>query len=151
MGRMRVEAVEEVRPMRPDLRSLTPRIRVTGQVTPDQVARLGEAGITCLVNHRPDDEEPGQPSAAEIARAAAEAGLTVVHAPVRGLPDAAAVTATRAALDALGPDDKAVFFCRSGMRSAAAWAMAERLAGRDPEALRNAALAAGYDLGRVPL
>ena len=51
--------------------------------------------------------------------------------------------ATRKALDALGPDDKAVFFCRSGMRSAAAWAMAERLAGAEPEGLRAAAAAAG--------
>lgn len=104
-----------------------------------------------MVNHRPDGEEPGQPSAAEIARAAGEAGMKVVHAPVRGLPDAAAVAATRAALDGLGPEDKAVMFCRSGMRSTAAWAMAERLAGADPEALRRAALAAGYDLAAVPL
>lgn len=138
-------------PEPPLLRPLSARVEVTGQVTPGQVAGLRDAGITCLVNHRPDDEEPGQPGAAEIAHAAAQAGLTVIHAPVRGLPDAAAVAATRAALDALGPDDKAVFFCRSGMRSAAAWAMAERLAGGDPESLRRAALAAGYDLGRVPL
>lgn len=135
----------------PLLRSLSTQVWVTGQVTPGQVGSLREAGITCLVNHRPDDEEPGQPPAAEIARAAAEAGLKVIHAPVRGLPDAAAVAATRAALDALAPNDKAVFFCRSGMRSAAAWAMAGRLAGDDPDVLRRAALAAGYDLGRVPL
>jgi uncharacterized protein (TIGR01244 family) len=135
----------------PLLRSISARVQVTGQVTPGQVTGLRDAGITYLVNHRPDHEEPGQPEAAEIARAAAEAGLTIVHAPVRGLPDAAAVTATRAALDALGPEDRAVLFCRSGMRSAAAWAMAERLAGNDPEVLRRAALAAGYDLGRLPL
>lgn len=135
----------------PLLRTLSAQIRVAGQLTLGQVSALGEAGVACLVNHRPDDEEPGQPTASEIARAAAESGLKVIHAPVRGLPDPAAVAATRAALDALGPDDVAVFFCRSGMRSAAAWAMAERLAGADPETLRRAALAAGYDLGRLPL
>ena len=118
---------------------------------PTQVGGLRAAGFTCLVNHRPDDEEPDQPAAAEIARAAAEAGLKVVHAPARGLPDAAAVAATRKVLDQMGETDKALFFCRSGMRSAAAWAMAERLAGEDPERLRAAALSAGYDLGRVPL
>lgn len=133
------------------LRPLSRQVWVTGQVTPGQVSGLREAGFTCLVNHRPDDEEPGQPSAAEIARAGGEAGLTVVHAPARGLPDAAAVAATREALDMLGEDGKALFFCRSGMRSAAAWAMAERQAGADPEQLREAAVAAGYDLGRVPL
>lgn len=133
------------------IRPLSPQVWVSGQVFPEQIAGLREAGFTCLVNHRPDDEEPGQPRAAAIARAAAEVGLTAVHAPVRGLPDAAAVAATRAALDTLTPEDKALFFCRSGMRSTAAWAMAERLAGGDPESVREAALAAGYDLGRVPL
>lgn len=135
----------------PLLRSVSAQIRVAGQLTPGQVAALPDAGIACLVNHRPDGEEAGQPTAAAIARAATAAGLKVIHAPVRGLPDATAVAATRAALDGLGAEDRAVFFCRSGMRSAAAWAMAERLAGADPEALRRAALAAGYDLAGVPL
>jgi uncharacterized protein (TIGR01244 family) len=133
------------------LRPLSASVWVSGQVTPGQLPGLREAGITCLVNHRPDHEEPGQPTAAELARAAAAAGIRVVHAPARGLPDAAVVASTREALDAMGEADKAVFFCRSGMRSAAAWAMAERLAGREPEALRQAALSAGYDLSRVPL
>lgn len=134
-----------------DFRPLSRQVWVTGQVTLGQVRDLRELGFTCVVNHRPDGEEPGQPDADEIARAAAGAGLTAVHAPVRGLPDPAAVTATREALDALGEDGKALFFCRSGMRSAAAWAMAERGLGADPDALRRAAAAAGYDLGRLPL
>ena len=133
------------------LRPLSRQVWVTGQITPGQISGLRQAGFTCLVNHRPDDEEPDQPSAAEIAHACGEAGLTVVHAPARGLPDPAAVAATRAVLDSLGENGKAVFFCRSGMRSAAAWAMAERQAGADPEQLREAAAGAGYDLGRVPL
>lgn len=133
------------------LRRLSPQIWVTGQVLPEQIADLAAAGFTCLVNHRPDDEEPGQPLSSEIERAGSKAGMRVVHAPARGLPDAAVVQATRDTLDALGPDDKAVFFCRSGMRSAAAWAMAERLAGGEPDLLRDAAAAAGHDLSRVPL
>lgn len=130
---------------------LSSQIWVAGQVLPDDLASLRAAGFTWLVNHRPDDEEPGQPSASEIARAGAEVGMKVVHAPAHGLPDAASVQATREVLDVLGPDDKAVFFCRSGMRSAAAWAMAERLAGGEPDILREAAATAGYDLSRVPL
>lgn len=133
------------------IRPLSATVWVTGQVTQGQISGLRDAGFTCVVNHRPDGEEPDQPTAAEIARACTGAGLKVVHAPARGLPDAAAVAATRDALDTLGPDGKVLMFCRSGMRSAAAWAMAERLTGADPEALREAALAAGYDLGRVPL
>lgn len=116
-----------------------------------QIPALGEAGFTCLVNHRPDGEEPGQATAAEIAEAAEAAGLRAVHAPAHGLPGPASVAATREALDALGDEGKALLFCRSGMRSAAAWAMAERMAGGDPDALREAAFAAGYDLGGIPL
>ena len=130
---------------------LSPQVWVTGQVWPTDMTELRSAGYAWLVNHRPDDEEPGQPAAAEIGRAAAEAGIRMIHAPARGLPDAAVVEATRAVLDGMGPDDRAVFFCRSGMRSAAAWAMAERQAGADPDDLREAAAAAGYDLSRVPL
>lgn len=112
---------------------------------------LAASGFSCLVNHRPDHEEPDQPSAAEILAAAELEGLRVVTAPVRGLPDADAVAATRAAIDSLGPNDKALLFCRSGMRSAAAWAMAERLRGVEPDVLRAAAAEAGYDLSRLPL
>lgn len=132
-------------------RRLSQQVWVTGQVSPDGMPGLRSAGFTWLVNHRPDGEEPGQPTAAAIERAAAGAGIRMVHAPARGLPDTAAVAATRAVLDEMGPDDRAVFFCRSGMRSAAAWAMAERQAGADPDDLRAAAAAAGYDLGRLPL
>ena len=133
------------------LRRLSSQVWVTGQLHPDNLANLRAAGFTWLVNHRPDAEEPAQPTASEIARAGAEVGMKVVHAPAHGLPDAASVQATHEVLDALGPDDKAVFFCRSGMRSAAAWAMAERLAGGEPDVLRDAAAAEGYDLSRVPL
>jgi len=133
------------------VRRISSQIWVAGQVSPDAIRELAASGFSCLVNHRPDDEEPGQPAAAEIAAAANAAGLRTVHVPVRGLPDAAAVAATRAAIDSLGPDERALLFCRSGMRSAAAWAMAERLKGVAPDVLRAAALEAGYDLGRVPL
>lgn len=139
----------------PDLtvpfRRLSAQIWVGGQIGPSEIRGLAEAGFTWLVNHRPDGEEPTQPPMSMIAAAAAAAGLETVHAPARGLPDPAAVAATRRVLDALKPEDKALFFCRSGMRSAAAWAMAERQAGADPDALRDAAAAAGYDLGAVPL
>jgi uncharacterized protein (TIGR01244 family) len=133
------------------LRPVSAQVWVGGGLRAGDAGELRALGFAWLVNHRPDGEEPGQSTAAEIADAAVAAGLQVIHAPVRGLPDAAAVTATRAILDAMAPGEKAVFVCRSGMRSAAAWAMAERLGGADPGRLREAAAAAGYDLGRLPL
>ena|SRR5688572_22180250 len=133
------------------VRQITRQIWVAGQIRPEAMRELAAAGFSHLVNHRPDAEEPGQPSAEQIAAAAVLAGLKVVTAPVRGLPDVDAVTATREAIDSLGPNDKALLFCRSGMRSAAAWAMAERLRGADPDVLRTAAAEAGYDLSRLAL
>jgi uncharacterized protein (TIGR01244 family) len=68
--------------------------------------------------------------------------------PVSGLPGPDQVAAVA---ELLADGLPTVMFCRSGMRSASAWAMAQRLAGVDAEALRDAAADAGYDLGRVPL
>lgn len=130
---------------------LTPQVFVSGQLMIEDLARFAQLDFSHVVNHRPDHEEPGQPDALALAQAAAAAGMVMVNAPVRGLPQPDAVAATRNVLDALGPEGKAVFFCRSGLRSTVAWAMAERLNGRDADELRAAAAAAGYDLSRVPL
>lgn len=124
---------------------------VSGQILPRDIADLPRFGFAWLVNHRPDGEEPGQPGADEVAKAAAAAGLSVVHAPVRGLPDAKAVAATARVLGGLKPGEKVLMFCRSGMRSSAAWAMARASAGVPADELRAKAAAAGYDISRVPL
>lgn len=129
--------------------TVTDRISVSGQIQPDAVAALADGGVRLIVCHRPDEEDPGQPSARSIADACAAAGVAFVHAPVRGFPDDAAVEATAQALDAAG-DGRALLYCRSGMRSIVSWALARRLAGDDPETLRDQAAAAGYDLSRVP-
>lgn len=133
------------------MKPLSDTVWVSGQVTPDTLEALAAADFAVLVNHRPDHEEPGQPTASEMAAAAARHGLRMVWAPVRGLPDAEAVQATADALRSLEDGQRAMLFCRSGMRSAAAWAMARRLEGADPDELRAAAAGAGYDLGRLPL
>lgn len=109
------------------------------------------AGVTVLVNHRPDGEEPGQIASKVLQEAAERRGLRYVHIPVSGLPDQAAVQATREVMDSLQPGERALFFCRSGMRSTAAWAMAQRMRGVDAEELRSAAKRVGYDLDRLPL
>lgn len=124
---------------------------VAGQIHPDDLPALAAQGFAWLVNHRPDGEEPGQPSARDVSEAAESLGLTVIHAPVRGLPDAQAVAATARVLDARKPGEKVLMFCRSGMRSSAAWAMVRVLEGVPADELRAKAAAAGYDLSRVPL
>ncbi|MDP3405561.1 MAG: TIGR01244 family sulfur transferase [Brevundimonas sp.] len=131
---------------------LAPGILVSPQVSPDDLADLAGAGVRVLVSHRPDGEEPGQPSAHNMAGAAAAAGLRFVHIPVSGMPDAAAVSQTADVLKTLGTGEAILMFCRSGTRSTVAWALAMRALGRgEPDELRAAAAAAGYDLSRLPL
>lgn len=129
--------------------ALAPNVWVSSQVSPQLLVDLAaHLGLKRVVNHRPDHEEAGQPTSADLAMAAAEAGLTYVAAPISGLPSAEAVQTTA---EALSHGEPTLMFCRSGMRSTAAWAMAERLNGAEPEDLRAAAGRAGYDLSRLPL
>ena len=130
------------------LRPLSPTVSVSAQPSPDDMPALAGSGFGRVISNRPDGEEPGQPSAATMEAAARDAGLGFVWIPVSGLPGSDQVAAVAATLADGVPT---VMFCRSGMRSAAAWAMAQRLEGADADALRETAAAAGYDLGRVPL
>ena len=122
---------------------------LSGQIAPQAVAALAtQLGLRRVINNRPDHEEPGQPTSAEIQAAAEAAGLDYVAAPVSGMPDP--VTVARVG-ECLADQTPTLLFCRSGMRSAAIWAMAERARGADADALRVQAAAAGYDLSRLPL
>jgi uncharacterized protein (TIGR01244 family) len=129
-------------------RPLSATVWASPQLSPADLPGLAAAGVRRIISNRPDGEEPGQPTAAEMEQAARYSGMAFAWIPVSGLPDAAQVSAVGALLADGTPT---VMFCRSGMRSAAAWAMAESARGADADALRAAAAEAGYDLGRVPL
>ena len=129
-------------------RPLSPTVWASPQLAPEALPALAAAGVARIISNRPDGEDPGQPTAAMMEAAAREAGMVFSWIPVAGLPGPDQVAAVAALLaDGL----PTVMFCRSGMRSASAWAMAQRLSGADADALRAAAAEAGYDLGRVPL
>ena len=130
------------------LRPLSPTVSVSAQLSPGDMPALAASGFGRVISNRPDGEDPGQPSAAVMEAAAHDAGLAFAWIPVSGLPGSDQVAAVAATLADGVPT---AMFCRSGMRSAAAWAMAQRLEGADADALRETAAAAGYDLGRVPL
>lgn len=134
-----------------EFRTLGPGVLVSAQISADDIATAAAMGVTHVVNNRPDGEEYGQPAAAEIESVARAAGLAYHHAPIRGFPDAEAVQAVGAILEAAKPGDVILMHCKSGMRSTAVWAMARRSRGADADALRAAAAAAGYDLNRLPL
>ena len=54
------------------------------QIVAEDLQAVAAQGVRLLVNNRPDGEEPGQPSSAEIEAAARAAGLDYHHIPVAG-------------------------------------------------------------------
>jgi uncharacterized protein (TIGR01244 family) len=124
---------------------LTEALAVAGQITPADVADAVAAGFVHVVNNRPDGEEFDQPGGAEIAAAAAAAGMGYSAIPVdhRGFA-LDQVAAMAAVLDAAtGP---VLAFCRSGTRSANLWALAEAKRGGDPDAIIAACARGRYDV-----
>ena len=129
-------------------RQLDDKTFVCGQIAPEDVAAIRDLGVTMIVNNRPDNEDEGQPTSAEIEAAAMAAGLDYRHVPiVRGMGPAD-VEAMRDAIAAVG-DGKMVAYCRSGNRSALAWAVAKSEDGVPREELERLADGAGFSLAPV--
>ena len=124
-------------------RRLSPRVLVSGQIGPEDVAEAAASGAGAVVNNRPDAEEPGQPAGSEIEAAARPASLAYHHIPVSGAITPGAVEQMAALLD---EDATLLIYCRSGTRSTWLWALAEASRGADGETLIARAAAAGYDL-----
>ena len=129
-------------------RELDHKTLVSGQIAPEDVAALAAQGVTMIVNNRPDHEDPGQPLASDIEEAAARAGIAYRHVPIRRGMGPSDVEAMQEAMRDCG-DGKLVAFCRSGNRSALAWAVARAEEGVPREELERRAAAAGIDLGPV--
>jgi len=131
-----------------DFRHVTDELYVAPQISVADVAEAKAEGFAAIICNRPDGEEPGQPSADEIAAAAQAAGLTYTHIPVRGAPGPAEVEAMRQAVDAA--DGPVLAYCRSGTRSITTWSIGQAVSGaRERGELVALGRAAGYDLAGV--
>lgn len=129
-------------------RKIDDSISVAPQITTAQIAEAAKLGFTLVINNRPEGEEPGQPSGADIAAAAQAAGLGYVAIPITHAGFSEAQVAAMA--DALGGANGPVLaFCRSGTRSTLVWALAQGRNGADFATLAEKAAAAGYDLGPI--
>jgi len=131
----------------PDFRRVTDDLSVAPQITIADVAEAARQGFQTLISNRPDGEDAGQPTAREIAAAAAEAGVSFYHIPVRGGPTPEQVEATRQLLGDV--ETPVLAFCRSGTRSIVTWSLARAAAGDDRAELAALGRAAGYDLSGV--
>ena len=73
---------------------------VAGQIAPADVAGPKAQGVTMIVNNRPDGEDVGQPTSAEIEAAARDAGLDYRHVPIARGMGPSDVEAMRSAIHA---------------------------------------------------
>ena len=130
-----------------DLKRINDHVSVSGQIRPEDVAALKAAGFVAIVNNRPDGESPDQPDGAEIAAAAAAAGLAYHAIPLgREGVSPEMVAQTKAVLE--GSTGPVFCYCRSGTRSTTLWALSQ--AGTvDASQIIAQAAEAGYDMSHL--
>ena len=97
---------------------------VAGQLAPEHMKQLADAGFRCVIHNRPDGEEAGQPGAAQMQAAAEAAGLQYLYLPVGAAypVDAAAVTLKQELAKLPRP---ILAYCRSGARSTNLYGLAK--------------------------
>ena len=127
-----------------DVRTITPNVSVSDQITPDDIAQIKAMGFKAIVGNRPDGEGGDQPAWAEIDAAAKAAGLATAYIPITPgqMSDAQALEFREVVT---GFDKPVLAFCRTGTRSSQLWALAARDRLSTDEVIRMAATA-GYDL-----
>ena len=131
-----------------EFRRVTDDLSVAPQISLADVNAAAQAGFKTIINNRPDGEEPGQPTSAEMAAAAQAAGLAYAHIPVRGGPTPDQVEEERTLLETA--DGPVLAFCRSGTRSIVTWSIGQLQSGaKDRGELISLGQAAGYDLSGV--
>lgn len=131
-------------------RRLSDQVFASPQIAVEDLAAAKAAGVTLIINNRPDGESDDQTPGADIEAAARAAGIDYVAIPVGGAGfGQPQVSAMAGALDRVGASGKVLAYCRSGTRSTLLWALAQARAGRDSEEIAAAAAAAGYDVGPV--
>lgn len=98
-----------------EYREISEDYSVSGQIQPEDVAAIKAAGFKSVICNRPDDEQPGQPSADTLKAAVEAEGLAFRYIPViSGQITAENVEDQADALDEL--DGPVFAYCRSGAR-----------------------------------
>ncbi|QIG54395.1 TIGR01244 family phosphatase [Altererythrobacter sp. BO-6] len=131
-----------------DFRELSPTMLASPQIQLDDIAEAANAGVTLVINNRPDGEAPEEPQGAEIEAAVRAAGMDYLAIPIghSGFSEPQ-VAAMQAALSST--DGKVLGYCRSGTRSTLLWSLAQARAGHNPDEIAAAARNAGYDVSPV--
>ncbi|MCP5395534.1 MAG: TIGR01244 family phosphatase [Sphingomonadaceae bacterium] len=131
-----------------DFRRLSDSVMASPQLSLADLEEARAAGVTLVINNRPDDEEPGQLPGAAVEEAARAAGMDYLAIPItRSGFSAQQVEVMGSAL--AGAEGHVLAYCRTGTRSTLLWALAQSAGGAEPDAVAKAAAIAGYDVGPV--
>lgn len=107
-------------------REIDPNFAIAGQLSVDDIPKVVAAGFRTIICARPDNEEPGQPTFAEIAAAARKAGVEAVHIPVAGFIGEGQLVRLEHAIKTLPAP--MLGYCRSGARAGSLFSAARSLA-----------------------
>ena len=132
----------------PDFRTLSDSVLASPQIALEDIETAKAAGVTLIINNRPDGEEPSAPQGDAIATAAEAAGLGYLAIPIghSGFSE----TQVEAMIEALAAaEGKVLAYCRSGTRSTLLWSLAQARNGVNPDEITRAAMAAGYDVSPI--
>jgi len=131
-----------------DFRRLSDTVLASPQIGLEEIAAAKALGVTLVINNRPEGEADDQTPGPDIEAAARAAGLDYRAIPITpGRFSESEVAAMAEALDSAR--GMILSYCRSGTRSSLLWALAQASRGSDPDALAEAAAAAGYDVAPV--
>ena len=110
-----------------EYKQLSSNLSVRPQIELAELPEIAAAGFKGIINARPDNEEPGQPTSAELEAAARRLGLSYRHIPI--VPGQATPEDAEAFDEALKlAEGPVVAFCRTGGRAAGLWEQAQKRA-----------------------
>ena len=131
-----------------DIKTINDQFAVSGQILPDDIPAISEAGFKSIICNRPDGEASDQPTITEIEQAAEAAGLECRYLPVVSgrVADFDISQFARELSSLPGP---VLAFCRTGNRSMTLWSLVEARRGQGVEGIIAHAKAAGFDMSGI--
>ncbi len=132
------------------MKHLYDNIFVAGQLKETDFEKIKSAGVTTVINNRPDNEEAGQLSADDAAEIAHQLGIDYHYLPMangQAMPENL-VSDFKSIVEQ--SNGKVLAHCRSGMRSSFIWALGQIADGTvSVDQAINAAVAAGIPLNNA--
>ncbi|MGI9236193.1 MAG: TIGR01244 family sulfur transferase [Woeseiaceae bacterium] len=99
---------------------LTETCSVAGQIQPSEVETFRQSGFATIVCNRPDNEDFGQPTAADVKAECDNHGVAFHHLPISNVGISAEMVRQFQAIVA-DSDGPVLAYCRSGQRSSVLW------------------------------